>query len=161
MNYFESRYCFYILLAITLLIYFISDMLKHRIEDHICVLNEYIENNRIFDIGFVKVAYEEFEDNPTVKKYINNYNYLLSKKSKFDLSQIENEVFLTLSKDIELLKISFLTSIVLDNQSNFDILLVEHVKKFISIIKKSQLLRILKITLTIPCLILFIKIILQ
>lgn len=159
MNYFEIRYCFYTLLTITLIIYFLSDILKHKIQDHITIINNYIKENDIFNIPFIKIAYSEFENNPTVKNYISNYNYLFLKKEKSNLSKMEEEVFQTLKKDIELLKISFLTSIVLDNEEDFDIELIQRIKKFTSIIKKAQILKIVKIILTIPCIVLFIKIV--
>lgn len=159
MNYFEIRYCFYTLLAITITLYFISDILVHKTQDYITTIGSYIEKNNIFDIPFIKVAYDEFKDNPTVRKYINNYNYLVSKKEKYHLSKAEEGVFQTLQKDIELLKISFLTTIVLDNEERFDDELTQDVKKFISIIKKVQIIKFIKIILTIPCIVLFIKIV--
>lgn len=159
MNYFEIRYWFYTLLTITLTLYFISDILKHKIQNYITVINNYIKENNTFDIPFVKLAYAEFSDNPTVRNYINNYNYLLLKKEKYNLSKAEESIFQTLENDIELLKISFLTSIVLDNEDSFDIKLTQDIKKFIFIIKKVQIIKLLKIILTIPCIVLFIKIV--
>lgn len=159
MNYFEIRYCFYTLLAITIFFYFICDIFKYKIQNYVDIINNHIEEKNIFDIPFVKVAYSEFKNNPTVRNYINNYNYIASRKEKYHLSKAEEEVFQTLKKDIELLKISFITTIVLDNEERFDTQLTQDIKKFISIIKKVQILKFIKIILTIPCIVLFIKIV--
>lgn len=159
MNYFEIRYCFYILLATTLICYCISDILKYKLRNHVTEISNYIQENSIFDIPFIKVAYDEFKKNPTVKGYIDNYNYISSKKENYQLSKAEEKISKTLQKDIELLQISFLTYVVLDNEEKFDIILNEHIKKFISTIKKARILKFLKFILTIPCIVLFIKIV--
>lgn len=159
MNYFEIKYCFYILLGITIMCYFISDILKYQLMNHVDKISTYIKENNIFEIQFVELAYNEFKNNPTVKNYIDNYNYISLKKENSTLSKAEDKIYKTLKKDIELLQISFLTYIVLDNEEKFDIILTQYIKKFIFTIKKAQILKFFKIILTIPCIVLFIKLV--
>lgn len=159
MNYLELKYSFYILLVITLILYFVSDILRYKIANEIESISKYIEKENILDIPFIKVAYSDFQNNFTVKNYLKNYDYLLSKKNHSNLSNQEQDVLDTLEKDIELLKISFLSSIVLDNQEHIEEELFLKIKKFISIIKSAQVVKFFKVILTIISFTLFFKII--
>lgn len=159
MNYFQTRYYFYTLLTITLTTYFISYILRSKMQEQISLLTDYIQTQKIFDITFVKNSYSEFQDNSTVKKYLSNYNHLLLKKEKGTITSLESELLSTLTKDIELLKISFLIPIALDNKHFFEEELITNIETFLKNIKAIRLFKILKILLTIPCIFLFIKIV--
>lgn len=159
MNYFQIRYYFYTLLTITLTTYFISYILRSKMQEQISLLTDYIQTQKIFDITFVKNSYSEFQDNSTVKKYLSNYNHLLSKKEKGTITSLESELLSTLTKDIELLKISFLIPIALDNKHFFEEELITNIETFLKNIKAIRFFKILKILLTIPCIFLFIKIV--
>lgn len=159
MNYLELKYGFYVLLVITLILYFVSDILRYKIANEIESISKYIEKENILDIPFIKVAYSDFQNNFTVKSYLKNYEYLLSKKNHSNISNQEQDVLNTLEKDIELLKVSFLSSIVLDNKEHVKEELFLKIKKFISIIKSAQVVKFFKIILTLLSLVLFFKIV--
>lgn len=158
MLFYKLKYYFYVLLAITLIIYFLSDIIKYKTKNHMNFIIKYINENNIFEIPFIKIAYNEFQSSDMVKKYIDNFNYLKAKKEHNNLSKLEETVFETLSKDIEILKVSFLSSIVLDNEDYIEKELVKHIKELTSLIKKVQLLKFFKFILTISCIVMFIAI---
>lgn len=159
MSYLELKYNFFILLATTLILYFIFDVLKYKIENQVKLISEYINDNKIFEIPFIKVEYAEFSESITVKNYIKNYEYLSSKKDNSSLTPMEEKAFQTLEEDIKLLNISFLSSIVLNNKESVAEELYLKIKKFISIIKLAQIIKILKLILTLVCLVLFLKLV--
>lgn len=157
MDYTQLKYLFYCILAITLIVYFIFDIVKYKMEQILNILNDYINLNDVFNIPFIYEAHKDFQDNPMVKQYIENYNYLILKKEKSFLSTSEENILISLEKDIQLLRISFLTSIVIDNKDMVDEELFKYIKKFIKAIKCAQILRLLRIILTIVSIVIFFK----
>lgn len=159
MYFLEIKYLFYILLAVTLLVHFIMDILRFKIGNIIDDIDNYSVNNAIFKISFIETAYLEFQDNFTVKRYIHNYNQLLSKKKDSALSKKESAILDTLEKDIQLLKISFLSSVVLDNQELVPQELFSKVERFLFIIKSAQILGFVKIIMSILTFLMFVYLI--
>ena len=153
------KYCFYIILAITLSIYYTTGLLRDKIKEDVDTISKYIEDNKVFETNFMKVAYNEFITSYTVKNYMDNYNYLIKKKAESNTSKLEDEMIERLNEDIKVLKVSFLSSVVIDNEEYFDDDLKNYIKKFLEIIKKVQILNIFKFIFTILSIIMFIVIV--
>lgn len=156
----ETKHYFYILLFLTLSLYFFSDILKYKITNLITEISNYCKDNNIFEIPLIKIAYNEFKNETEVKFYIKKYEHLNNKKNNENLSQNEIEILSILEKDIEILKISFLSSLITNNK---DLLientLLKKVKRFLTILKLSYVLKIIKTILTLSSTWLFIKIV--
>ena len=75
----QFEHCFYIILAVTLFIYYTVDRLKDLSKSDVLTITNYINKHSILERGFVKTAYIEFSNSDSVKRYLDNYNYLLNK----------------------------------------------------------------------------------
>lgn len=153
------KYCFYIILAITLSVYYTTGLLRDKIKEYVDTISKYIEDNKVFETNFMKVAYNEFTSSYTVKNYMDNYNYLINKQAESNTSKLEDEMIERLNEDIKVLKVSFLSSVVIDNEDYFEDILKSHIKNFLEIIKKVQILNIFKFIFTILSVIMFIIIV--
>lgn len=149
---------FFTILAITLIVYFIYDIVVYKIESYVKEIYNYSEENEIFKIDIVKSGLEDFKNNFTVKKYIENYEFLEEKKKNDSLSKNESTLLENIEKDIHLLNVSFLTAMIIDNPEEFPIELLNIIIRFKKFIILSQVIKIFKIVLTIASLILFIDI---
>ena len=150
------KYCFYIILAITLSLYYITSRLKDSIKKYIDDISNYIDENKVFETGFMKVAYNDFTNSDTVKNYLENYQYLISKKENSNTSKIEDEIIKKLNEDIKVLNVSFLSTVVNDNREYFEDSLKDNIQRFLKIIKKVQILNLFKFILTIISIVMFI-----
>lgn len=153
------KYCFYIILAITLSVYYTTGLLRDKIKEYVDTISKYIEDNKVFETNFMKVAYNEFTSSYTVKNYMDNYNYLINKQAESNTSKLEDEMIERLNEDIKVLKVSFLSTVVIDNEDYFEDILKSHIKNFLEIIKKVQILNIFKFIFTILSVIMFIIIV--
>lgn len=149
---------FIIIFAITLFIYFIGDIFKYKISNLVEKINSYAEENEIYEEPTTKESLEEFYKGFTVSQYIYNYNYLKEKKSYTTLSKHENILLDNLSKDIKLLKVSFLSVLVSDNPEDFPSELLNYMILFKKGAIFSQILKMFKTIFTITSLIVFINI---
>ena len=152
----EFKYCFYIILAITLILHYTVNLLKDKSKEYTELISRYIEDDKIFEINFMKVAYNEFISSSYASNYIDNYNYLINKKAENNTSKIEEEIIKQLNEDIKVLKVSFLSTIVSDNEEYFENNLKNDVNIFLKIIKKIQILNIFKFIFTFLSIIMFI-----
>lgn len=153
------KYCFYIILAITLSVYYTTGLLRDKIKEYVDTISKYIEDNKVFETNFMKVAYNEFTSSYTVKNYMDNYNYLINKQAESNTSKLEDEMIERLNEDIKVLKVSFLSTVVIDNEDYFEDILKSDIKNFLEIIKKVQILNIFKFIFTILSVIMFIIIV--
>lgn len=154
----QFEHCFYIILAITLFIYYRVNRLKDLTKNDVLIITNYINESQILTRGFVKTAYIEFSNSNTVKRYLDNYKYLVSKKETSETSKLEDDIIERLHKDIELLNVSFLSTIVLDNNDYFEEDACSMIDSFNSKIKNIQILNVFKYIFTIISIIMFIKI---
>ena len=153
------KYCFYIILAITLSVYYTTGLLRDKIKEYVDTISKYIEDNKVFETNFMKVAYNEFTSSYTIKNYMDNYNYLINKQAESNTSKLEDEMIERLNEDIKVLKVSFLSTVVIDNEDYFEDILKSDIKNFLDIIKKVQILNIFKFIFTILSVIMFIIIV--
>lgn len=153
------KYCFYIILAITLSVYYTTGLLRDKIKEYVDTISKYIEDNKVFETNFMKVAYNEFTSSYTIKNYMDNYNYLINKQAESNTSKLEDEMIERLNEDIKVLKVSFLSTVVIDNEDYFEDILKSDIKNFLEIIKKVQILNIFKFIFTILSVIMFIIIV--
>lgn len=154
----QFKYCFYIILAITLFIYYKVNQLKDLTKNDVLIITDYINEHNVLEKGFIKTAYMEFSNSDSVKRYLDNYNYLINKQETSEISKLEEDIIERLSKDIELLNVSFLSTIVLDNKDYFKEDVYNMIHSFTSKIKKIQILNIFKFIFTVTSIIMFFKI---
>lgn len=154
----QFKHCFYIILAITLFIYYKVSQLKDLTKNDVSTISSYIKEHDLLERGFIKTAYVEFSNSDSVKRYLDNYKYLINKQETSEISKLEEDIIERLNKDIALLNVSFLSTLVLDNKDYFEEDICSMIHSFTSKIKKIQILNIFKFILTITTIIMFFKI---
>lgn len=159
MYYAQIKYLFFIFITITFMLCIINEFIQYKLQKIISTLNNYIEDESIFDIPIIKVSYNEFTDTTVIKNYITQYNVFLEKKEDNSLSKFETRALKQLENDIIFLKVSFLSSILEDNKEIFSDVFVLHLNNFLSYIKLIQILKILKLFFVLISVIYFIKLI--
>ena len=144
MNFILIKNIFYFILFITLTIYFISDRLKDNVKKQNYNLIEEQKKLNLLELPKLKILYSNFKNDSSVKYYYREYEHLKNKKEKVDLSEKELEIFESIENDIDLLEISFLTTISVDNP-DFNEIPKDFRKKLIKFIKSIKFLYFLKV----------------
>lgn len=161
MNFILIKNIFYFILFITLTIYFISDRLKDNVKKQNYNLIEEQKKLNLLELPKLKILYSNFKNDSSVKYYYREYEHLKNKKEKVDLSEKELEIFESIENDIDLLEISFLTTIAVDNP-DFNEIPKDFRKKLIKFIKSIKFLyflKVFKIIFTVISLVMFIYLI--